>query len=36
MEGTTVIVKNAIPGQKIRFRIHKKGKTVVKDSCLKC
>lgn len=26
VEGTTVIVKNAIPGQKIRFRIHKKRK----------
>ena len=26
VDGTTVIVKNAIPGQKVRFRIHKKRK----------
>lgn len=32
---TRVIVKNAVPGQKVRFAVNKNAKTNVKEDCLK-
>ena len=34
-EGETVTVKNAIPGQKIRFQINKKRRTAWRAACSK-